>query len=751
MSGLSSAHCPLWLRGDTLQASILFFDQFELDLNSYELRKSGRVIKLEKLPMELLILLAEKQGQLVTREQIIQRLWGDSVFVDTRQGINTAVRKVRLALHDDPEHPRLLQTVAGRGYRLLATVSTPATTKEPNVETKPAAAPPAESATANASTTALFNWHRVLIISTTLAALAGGLFWLLARRPMPNRPLTEKRITSNSPEAPVKFAVVSPDGKYVAYSDPTGLYLRVIATGETRRWSVPKDFIANPSGWFPDGTHLLVTRLEGPMRKPSLWKLSLLGGDPRRLIDNGGPGSVSPDGTRIGFVAFIPYWGSEIWVMGADGSNPHRIAVATEPKQPGTVSGWIFPPVWSPSSQRIACVERHGVAVPDPIVNVSSVWTLDVNGGDPQVIVKDVPLGTGLAWTPDGHILFSSRVNAAGEHDDEGVRSIRVDERTGKATGQPQMVTDGAGSIGGMSATSDGKRLVLWRMNSPVQAFITEFDPGTRKWKTPRRLTLDANGNLAEAWLSDSKTVLFVSNRNGAWALFKQVIDETTAEVLVEGHTISLPRLSADGSQVLYQSRADPADYSLPVSLMRLPVTGGPPQLVLKDVGIVNHQCARLPSTLCLLSKALGNDTVYVSFDPLRGVGREMLRTGDSWDNWSLSPDGRTLAVFPGDHRIRFFSVGNEVAHEEKTVMLNDWRVPNGDWSSDGKGVLIQSVTAAGIPVMLEVDRAGKASVVLQGAANTSFWFLIQAPDGRQGILGLEMPGDNNAWMVDNF
>jgi DNA-binding winged helix-turn-helix (wHTH) protein len=112
--------------GMPMQTSILYFDQFELDLNSYELRKSGRVIKLEKLPMELLILLAESQGQLVTREQIIQRLWGDNVFVDTRQGINTAMRKLRIALQDDSENPRLLQTVPGRGYRLLAVVSSPA-------------------------------------------------------------------------------------------------------------------------------------------------------------------------------------------------------------------------------------------------------------------------------------------------------------------------------------------------------------------------------------------------------------------------------------------------------------------------------------------------------------------------------------------------------------------------------------------------------------------------------------------------
>jgi DNA-binding winged helix-turn-helix (wHTH) protein len=109
-----------------MQASILRFDRFELDLNSYELRESGRVIKLERLPTELLILLVESQGQLVTRDAIVQRLWGDNVFVDSRQGINTAVRKLRVALHDDPEHPRLLQTLTGRGYRLVAPVPSPA-------------------------------------------------------------------------------------------------------------------------------------------------------------------------------------------------------------------------------------------------------------------------------------------------------------------------------------------------------------------------------------------------------------------------------------------------------------------------------------------------------------------------------------------------------------------------------------------------------------------------------------------------
>src|ERR1700731_534169 len=170
-----------------MQASILCFDQFELDLNSYELRKSGHVIKLEKLSMELLILLAESQGQLVTREQIIQRLWGDNVFVDTRQGINTAMRKLRIALQDDSENPRLLQTVSGRGYRLLAVVSNPAAggqTLEP-ANAPPTSSPnepalPGESALADAVSTPKNRRHTTAMagVVVVLLAISGLVAWL---------------------------------------------------------------------------------------------------------------------------------------------------------------------------------------------------------------------------------------------------------------------------------------------------------------------------------------------------------------------------------------------------------------------------------------------------------------------------------------------------------------------------------------------------------------------------------------------
>ena len=95
---------------------------FELDLGRYELRSAAGTVRLERQPMELLILLVERHGQLVTREEISARLWGKDVFVDADQSINRAIRKLRVALNDDPDRPRFLETVVGKGYRFVGPI-----------------------------------------------------------------------------------------------------------------------------------------------------------------------------------------------------------------------------------------------------------------------------------------------------------------------------------------------------------------------------------------------------------------------------------------------------------------------------------------------------------------------------------------------------------------------------------------------------------------------------------------------------
>jgi TolB-like protein/DNA-binding winged helix-turn-helix (wHTH) protein/Flp pilus assembly protein TadD len=112
---------------------ILRFGDFDLDVTAYELRRRGRAVKLGRQPMDLLILLVERRRQLVSRGEIVERLWGKDVFVDVDTGVNTAISKIRQALRDSAEAPAFVETVPGKGYRFVATVDIVAPT--------PAAAP----------------------------------------------------------------------------------------------------------------------------------------------------------------------------------------------------------------------------------------------------------------------------------------------------------------------------------------------------------------------------------------------------------------------------------------------------------------------------------------------------------------------------------------------------------------------------------------------------------------------------------
>ena len=103
-----------------MAAEILRFADFELDRRAYELRRDGHVVRLQRIPLELLLLLVERRGQLVTREEIFERIWGKKVFLDTESSINTAVRKLRQSLSDDRNGPRFIVTVPAKGYRFIA-------------------------------------------------------------------------------------------------------------------------------------------------------------------------------------------------------------------------------------------------------------------------------------------------------------------------------------------------------------------------------------------------------------------------------------------------------------------------------------------------------------------------------------------------------------------------------------------------------------------------------------------------------
>jgi TolB-like protein/DNA-binding winged helix-turn-helix (wHTH) protein/Tfp pilus assembly protein PilF len=159
------------------QKTIRLAEGFELDMAAYELRRSGHVLKLERIPMEILLFLFEQRERLVTREEIADRIWGKDVNLDTDNSINGAIRKIRRVLKDDPDSPRFIQTITGRGYRFIAAVIEPA--PEPSAGAPPRAVSdvPESIPLAMASQSGLRRWSVWLAATVFLGVVVGT--WLL--------------------------------------------------------------------------------------------------------------------------------------------------------------------------------------------------------------------------------------------------------------------------------------------------------------------------------------------------------------------------------------------------------------------------------------------------------------------------------------------------------------------------------------------------------------------------------------------
>jgi DNA-binding winged helix-turn-helix (wHTH) protein/Tol biopolymer transport system component len=256
--------------------SVYEFLDFRLDCGRFELARNGHPVRMERKPLELLMLLASREGQLVTREEIARHLWSTEVFVDTEHGINTAIRKIRTALKDDPEAPRFVQTVTGMGYRFIAPVS----------EVAPAtpASPDPVSATMPPPKRRSVGWY-VAAAGCIVLAVAGALVYRREHRSSAVR-YTQLTDFTDSAAAPA----LSPDGHLLAFirgdsgfltSDQ--IYVKMLPDGEPKRVT-DDDRLKYGLAFSPDGSEIAYTVLDSSGF--STYEVSALGGEPHLLLNN---------------------------------------------------------------------------------------------------------------------------------------------------------------------------------------------------------------------------------------------------------------------------------------------------------------------------------------------------------------------------------------------------------------------------------------------------------------------------------
>ena len=527
-------------------------------------------------------------------------------------------------------------------------------------------------------------------------------------------------------------AAISPDGKYLAYSDQTG---EAHMLPQTEGYSV--------TSWFPDGTRMVASSSSGNSAH-GIFVVSMLGsGAPRKIHESGGLAWVSPDGSKI---AFIGSSSNEIWMMGPSGEEPHIL----HPVPAGDLVTYLS---WSPDGQRVAWNRNHQES--------NRVHSFIESRGlrDERITTlasdKELPGGASeFIWLKDGRLLCALR-ELPPHQLDLNLWEIPTNVRVGQGAGRPKRLTNWAGfNIKAITASADGKRLAFVEFAAQTDVSIGELEAGGAKMKTPRRLTLDESNDRPTAWMPDSKAVLFNSDRTGNFAIFKQEIDKESAEAVVSGKDDAIGgRVSADQQWILYRSgppQTSGTTSLLAPLLMRIPIAGGPPQIVFESPGSFGMRCTRPPVNFCLCGEYQAKERVYYSLDPLKGKGHELFRQEFGSGDADVSHDGQRFAyVLAGQkgNRIRFLNASGQPVRD---MTVDGWEGFNSlDWAVDGKGLYVGSWTPKTGATLLYIELNGKTHPLWRQHGNFRTWG-IPSPDGRYLAI-LSGTTDNNVWMLEGF
>jgi DNA-binding winged helix-turn-helix (wHTH) protein/Tol biopolymer transport system component len=493
------------------------FDEFQLDCGRFELLRGGRPVRLERKPMELLILLLASDGQLVTRTEIAERLWSKQVFVDTEHGINTAIRKIRRVLGDDSEYPRFVQTVTGKGYRFSPPVLT-----NPPFDKPPEPTPSAPSP----------RLRKLAVWSITAAVCAisaiFGIAFFHSGQSTAQVTFTQLTDFMDSAVAPA----VSPDGRMVAFirgsnpflsSDP--IYLKMLPDGEARRLTDddrPKYGLA----FSPDGSEITYTALASGF---ATYSVPVSGGEPRLLLNNAaGLAWLSPHKFLFSEVKS----GVHMGIVTASELRSGLREVYFPSHERG-MAHYSYP---SPNRHWALVVEMEGDG------NWGQCRLVSLVGHNSTRSVGPTGPCTSAGWSPDGSWMYFTAAVEGSSH----LWRQRFPD------GAPQQITFGPTEEEGVAVEPSGRSLIT--SAGVYESAVWIHDPAG-DWPLSAEGKV-VNAGSAPSFNSDDSVIYYLwrPGQDSGVELWRTSLKSGRGEAVLPGVAMTAYDVSSDGKQVVYST-----------------------------------------------------------------------------------------------------------------------------------------------------------------------------------------------------
>lgn len=697
-----------------LHAAKLRFGVFEADLRAGELRKCGIRIKLQSQPFKLLTILLGRAGEIVTRDELQQQLWGSETVVNFDHSLGTAINKVREALGDSAENPRYIETLAKRGYRFVAPVQVldgPETGGSPiAVDSKPAAvAIPAMSAPAPGIASSWLDvvpWRTVGPV-LALVVVIGFVLRFLGPADAPKPvilPFTQ--VTASDSIFPgdlgiERFPALLTDGSRLYFSKiesgRVALAYSAISGGPANPLVTPPE-IGSPrlADISPDGSKLLVIGETLTELERTMWVVPSTGGAARKIVAGlGHDGTWMPDGNAIIYAS-----GRNILITGNDGQNSRILT---------TVPGRAFWLRCAPDGSRFR------FTVVDSATRATSLWEFTFAGSKLRPLLPDWTRPSAECcgnWTPDGRyfVFQSNRV--------EGSNIWMLPEKTWTGSASPPIqLTAGPLDFLGPVPARHGTRIFftgahrqsqLRRYDAPTHRFI----PFLREISMAGRTEFSRDGTRV-AWISTSDGALWQSRLDGSQRL------QLTARPM----RVFMMRWSPDSRSIAFMGKEPDKTWRI----YSISTEGGQPQIVSEESRSQADPDWSPDGRMIVFGRSsefMAEDSTPKSIQIVDLATRRLspVPGSDGFFSPRWSPDGRYLVAMPLDQRkLMIYEMATRKWSELATGTFN-----NPVWSKDGKYIYYQSYDE-GNPVCRIQVAGGQVEEIadfrdLQPGATVGYW-----------------------------